>query len=97
MPTRARLSVSAALASTLLAASPALANSDAKFRKIAETEYHWRKLQEGPDQDFVMVGFVFFGDEARGGKFVEAGFLESDGEGFDGLWGLERHRCDDRA
>jgi uncharacterized protein (DUF885 family) len=48
---RARLLLSAAIGAGLLTASPAAANSDAKFRKIAETEYHWRKLQEGPDED----------------------------------------------
>ena len=48
---RSRWLVSGALAASLPVASPALANSDAKFRKIAEVEYHWRKLQEGPDQD----------------------------------------------
>lgn len=31
--------------------SPAAANSDSKFRAIAESEYHWRKLQFGPDED----------------------------------------------
>lgn len=51
MSSRTRWLVQAALAATLPAVSPALANSDAKFRKIAETEYHWRKLQQGPDQD----------------------------------------------
>jgi uncharacterized protein (DUF885 family) len=48
---RARLLLSAAIGAGLLAVSPAAANSDAKFRKMAETEYHWRKLQEGPDED----------------------------------------------
>jgi uncharacterized protein (DUF885 family) len=49
-PRPARLLCSAAL---VLAApvSPASANSDAAFRRIAESEYHWRKLQEGPDED----------------------------------------------
>ena len=31
--------------------SPARANADATFRKIAESEYHWRRLQFGPDED----------------------------------------------
>jgi uncharacterized protein (DUF885 family) len=48
---RGRLWASAAIAAGLWGTSPALANSDAAFRKIAETEYHWRKLQEGPDED----------------------------------------------
>ena len=49
--TRARLCVSAAAVAGLFIAAPALANSDAKFRRIAESEYRWRQLQEGPDQD----------------------------------------------
>ena len=46
----ARLLASAAL---LIAApvSAVPANFDAHFKRIAEGEYHWRKLQEGPDQD----------------------------------------------
>jgi uncharacterized protein (DUF885 family) len=31
--------------------SAAPAKADAAFRKIAESEYRWRKLQEGPDED----------------------------------------------
>jgi uncharacterized protein (DUF885 family) len=48
---RARLLLSASLVAGLLAASPAAANSDAKFQKIAESEYHLRTRQEAPDQD----------------------------------------------
>jgi uncharacterized protein (DUF885 family) len=43
----------AVLIAALLASAPtpAVADSDALFRKVAESEYHWRKLQEGPDED----------------------------------------------
>jgi uncharacterized protein (DUF885 family) len=49
----------AALIAALLASapiSPAVANSDAAFRRIAESEYHWRKLLEGPDEDSANPG-----------------------------------------
>ena len=45
---------SAVLIAVLLATAPlapAFANSDAAFRKLAETDYHWRTLQQGPDDD----------------------------------------------
>ena len=48
LPARFLISAALLIAAPLSAVS---ANSDAAFRKIAESEYRWRKAQEGPDQD----------------------------------------------